>query len=232
MIFYKTKPVLSKPLHCVRIGDTMANRHLLPALLLPFLKIWTTSLPLPMRGALTVLPLPVLKKIIRQGFSKNEQFTEYHFSLPRYFAVFFNNQKPNILSDANIRKALVQGANKQALIEKIITEVDTEATAVDSPILPDFFGYQEQSKGHEFNTENAKALLDASGFVDKGNGVREKVVTKKPAFQFKNYLKVGSKGTEVTQLQGCLARLPNLSGSNTTIFSDILKNETNGVYRS
>jgi len=171
-----------------------------------------------------------IKKIIRQGFSKNEQFTEYHFSLPRYFAVFFNNQKPNILSDANIRKALVQGANKQALIEKIITEVDTEATAVDSPILPDFFGYQEPSKGHEFNTENAKALLDASGFVDKGNGVREKVVTKKPAFQFKNYLKVGSKGTEVTQLQGCLARLPNLSGSNTTIFSDILKNETNGVY--
>src|SRR3989344_352699 len=164
------------------------------------------------------------EKEIRQGWPQQEKFSVYSFSLPRYFAVFFNNQKLKIFSDENIRKALLYGINKEELVEKIKKETKNNIALVNSPILPEFFGYQDTPEIYSFDTDKAKSLLDKAGFKDTGSGVREKAIQKKPAFQFKSYLKVGSKGTEVTQLQGCLAKL---SDGN---FSDILKEETNGTY--
>ena len=79
----------------------------------------------------------------------------------------------------------------------------------------------------------ANDLLDKAGFKDNGlapltaggSGLRQKITSKKPAFQFKSYLKIGSKGTEVTELQGCLARLDDS-------FKNLLQDETNGKYGS
>lgn len=166
-----------------------------------------------------------VEKEIGQGWSQNETFTKYSFFLPRYFAVFFNaaspNQKPPLFSDENVRRGLSYAVNKDELIKKINSGDDI--SKVDSPILPDFFGYQAPSNPYTFDIEKAKNLLDKSGFKDNGNGVREKAITKKPAFQFKSYLKVGSKGTEVNQLQSCLARLDDT-------FKNILKDDKNSVY--
>ncbi len=175
------------------------------------------------------------KKEIKQGWSKNEQFSMYDFSLPRYFAVFFNNsrsdrgsstesgQKSSLFSDAGIRQAMSYAVNKDELIAKINSDTKTNISIVDSPILPTFFGYQAPSDVYNFDTDKAKTLLDKSGFKDTGNGTREKAIVKKPAFQFTGYLKVGSKGTAVIQLQACLAKLDNT-------FKNLLQNETNGTY--
>ena len=51
----------------------------------------------------------------------------------------------------------------------------------------------------------------------------EKAIDKKPAFQFSTYLRVGSKGDEVSQLQSCLAKLDDF-------FRTLLQNETSGTY--
>jgi ABC-type transport system substrate-binding protein len=141
---------------------------------------------------------------------KNKDFSNYQLSLPRYFAVFFNpNYGSKILSDDNIRQALNYATNKQEIIDKILLG---KGKIVNSPILPEIYGLANPSKVYEFNQDKAKQLLIDAGFVEKENGTREKVVKREPAFQFKSYLKLGSQGNEVKELQKCLAN-PAVGGS-------------------
>ncbi|MEK7562605.1 MAG: ABC transporter substrate-binding protein [Patescibacteria group bacterium] len=163
------------------------------------------------------------EKEIKQGWVKNEKFSTYSLSLPRYFAVFFNTNKTKILSDINIRKALNYSVDKQGLINQISSSTKSNMSLVDSPILPDFFGLQAPTSAYTFDIERAKKLLDKSGFKDNGSNQRVKPNNKKPAFQFKNYLAARNKSTDVTQLQGCLARLDDN-------FKNLLQNETSGIY--
>ena len=168
------------------------------------------------------------KKILQGWFRKifpqlDENFSVYRFSLPRYFAVFFNNQKSSIFADSNIRKALAYSVNKNELIEKISSETKNNLSAVDSPIIPEFFNYQKPTSSYNFEIQTAEELLDKSGFKNNNQGQKEKTTVKKPAFQFIGYLRAGSKGTEVTQLQVCLAKLDEN-------FKNILIDEVDGTY--
>ena len=163
------------------------------------------------------------EKEIKQGWSQNEKFNVYSFSLPRYFAVFFNTQKSKILSDSNITKALSYSINKTELVEKIKAEAKGNVSIVDSPILPDFFGYNLPANSYNFDQEEAKKLLDKAGYKDSGSGQRAKPNDKKAAFQFKNYLSTGSKGKDVVELQGCLSRLDNS-------LNELLQGETSGTF--
>ncbi len=164
------------------------------------------------------------EKEVKQSWFKGERFTSYSFALPRYFAVFFNNQKNSLFADVNLRKALSYAVDKTTLTEKITGETKNPVTIVNSPILSDFFGYAEPSTTYDTDLEKAKSLLDKAGFKDNGQGVREKAIAKTPAFQFASYLKIGSKGKEVTQLQACLNKL------SPETFGAILKDETNGSF--
>ncbi len=138
---------------------------------------------------------------------KNQDFSEYLLSLPRYFAVFFNPEKSKILSEKNVRQALNYGTNKEEIVDKILFK---QGRVVDSPILPDIYGFEKPEKTYEFNQATARQLLDAAGFVEKETGIREKIIKKEPAFQFKSNLKLGSQGTEVKELQKCLAKDPEI----------------------
>lgn len=165
------------------------------------------------------------EKEIRQGWSKNEKFDVYSFTLPRYFAVFFNIDKSKLFSDENIRKALVYSVDKNELAKSINSLYGGSASIVNSPILPDFFKYNSPTASYDLDIKAAQALLDKDGFKDNGSGQRAKASVKKPAFQFTSYLSLKSKGNEVTQLQGCLAKLDNN-------FKTILDGETSGSYGS
>jgi len=162
------------------------------------------------------------EKQVRQGWG-SQKFDTYSFSLPRYFAVFFNNQKSSMFSDKNLRDALIYATNKDEFIQRISSETKVNTEKVDSPILPNFYDYQPPTAVYGFDLDKANALLDKSGFKKNEAGQRTK--TKTPAFQFKSYLKIGSTGTEVTQLQSCLAKLDEN-------FKTILQNETSGKYTS
>jgi len=163
------------------------------------------------------------EKEIHQGWSTKEKFNVYSFSMPRYFAVFFNTQKAKLLSDSQITKALSYSVNKTELVQKISESFKEKISAVNSPIIPDYFDFVQPAAIYDFDLDQANKLLDKSEYKDNGQGQRVKANTKKPAFQFKTYLKTGSKGSEVTELQGCLARLD----SN---FKELLQAETNGKY--
>lgn len=136
---------------------------------------------------------------------KSNNFSEYAILLPRYFAVFLNqNSGTNkTMSDREIRQALNYGTNKQEIVDRILLG---QGKTVDSPILPGIYGFENPSNVYEFNPEKAKQILDEVGFLEKEDGTREKIVEKESAFSFKSNLRVGSQGTEVQELQKCLAR--------------------------
>jgi peptide/nickel transport system substrate-binding protein len=164
-----------------------------------------------------------LESEIKQGWGQNTKFSVYSFSMPRYFAVFFNTSKNKVLSDKNITQALNYSVNKHELIENISGSPKDNIAAVDSPILPDYFGYAQPSIAYDFNPDTANTLLEKSGYKLQDNGTLAKANDKKSSFQFKSYLKIGSSGSEVTELQGCLAKLD-------PSFNEFLQNETNGKY--
>ncbi len=159
-------------------------------------------------------------------FTMPKSFSLYSFSTPRYFSVFFNIQKSDIFSDKKVRQALNYATDKKEIIEEINFSlskkygVETFQIA-ESPILPDFFGYNSPLKIYNFDAEKAKKLLDEAGFTlhlsEKGegfkeneNGAREKNIAKTPAFQFKTNLATGSQGKDIEELQKCLAKDPEI----------------------
>jgi len=139
-----------------------------------------------------------------QLFKKND-FESHAFSLPRYFAIFFNLEKSEILANKKIREALNYGTNKEE-VTKIA--LDSQGKAIDSPILPEIYGFKPPLNVYQFDIEKAKKLLEESGFIERENGKREKIVERTSVFQFKNDLKLGSKGTDVKELQKCLSKEP------------------------
>jgi len=138
-----------------------------------------------------------------QQLKKEGNFSVYRFLMPRYFAVFFNPEKSKILADKNVRLALNYGTDKKAIIDHIFSG---QAKMVDSPILPDIYGFEMPENIYEFNFQKAEQVLEEAGFIRGENGMWEKITIKKPAFQFTSDLRIGSTGNEVRELQKCLAQ--------------------------
>lgn len=127
----------------------------------------------------------------------------YQFSLPRYFAVFFNLKNSKVLSEKEVRVALNYGTNKNEILKKVLFNF---GRIVSSPILPDIYGFKLPNKIYQYDIAKAKEVLEKSGFLMQDNGIREKTIKMELAFQFKSNLSLGSKGKEVEELQKCLAK--------------------------
>ena len=135
------------------------------------------------------------------------RFSIRQLIMPRYFAVFFNQEKSKLLTDKKIRQALNYGTDKQNLIDEILFG---KGRAVYSPILPEIYNFAQPEKIHQFNISRAEELLEKAGFFKNEHGLRIKTVEKTPAFQFRSDLRRGARGTEVRELQKCLAGIPNV----------------------
>ena len=153
------------------------------------------------KGVTLTDPSGIINKI------KNNGFYEYRFSLPRYYALFFNLEKSKILQNKNIRQVLNCGTNKEELISEILSG---RAKPVDSPILPEIYGFENPRETCLLNKEEVIKVLENEGFFLGEKGVREKELVKEPTFQFKSDLRVGSEGNEVTELQKCLVKDPDI----------------------
>lgn len=136
------------------------------------------------------------------GLDKNKT-NEYRLDLPRYFAVFFNPENAKVLTDKNVRQALNYATDKKEILAEALSN---EGKVVDSPILPDIYGFKTPETIYTLDLDKAKQLLTAAGFAETASGTQEKVVQKTPAFQFKSNLRLGSQGNEVQELQKCLAK--------------------------
>ncbi len=107
------------------------------------------------------------------------------FILPRYFAVFFNQDMNKALADKNVRQALSLAVNKKEIVEKIINNQGVE---ISSP-LPSFVfnndnaGTSQAEPIQDFDIEKAKNILESSGWLSTENGTtslpaRQKTVKK------------------------------------------------------
>ncbi len=144
-----------------------------------------------------------------------KSFSAKAFSTPRYFAVFFNTQQSEIFNSIKVRQALNYATDKKALIDELESGLQSKygvktLNQADSPILPAFEGYNEPTTIYGFDAEKAGQLLDSAGFKADEQGQRTKNIAKTPAFQFKSTLSTGSSNGEVTELQKCLAKDPEI----------------------
>jgi len=131
----------------------------------------------------------------------------YSLALPRYFAIFFNPGQAKSLAEKEVRMALNYGTDKQNLIDKVLLG---RGKTVESPILPEIYDFEVPSKIYQFDQVRAKEILEKAGFIKDEAGLRVKIVKKTPTFQFKSDLRIGSRGTEVKELQKCLAKDPEI----------------------
>lgn len=96
-------------------------------------------------------------------------------SLPRSFAVFFN-QNQTIFADKSVRQALALATDKQ----KIVTEVlKGFGTTLDNPIPPGSMGFIANTKPAQPNPEAATALLTKNGWIKGTDGIYAKTDAKK-----------------------------------------------------
>jgi len=132
---------------------------------------------------------------------KIKNFSLYQISLPRYFAVFFNQEKNEFLKKKEVREALSL-INKSEILERV---VNNYGKIVFSPILPEIYGFA--TVGEE-TIKSAEELLKQAG-LEKENG---KLIKKKDetTFSFKKDLELGSRGEDVGALQRCLLLIPDI----------------------
>ena len=144
---------------------------------------------------------------------KNQNIALCSFSLPRYFAVFFNPDKNEFLAEKEVRQALNYGTDKEEILKNALLN---KAEIIDSPILPKIYQYNPPSMTYEFNPEEAKSLFKKAGFEKRDDKLVK--VTKEESAYFTANLEHGSKGEDVTKLQECLSSL--LAADGTKIYPE------------
>ncbi len=153
---------------------------------------------------------------------EDSAFETYEFSLPRYFALFFNSASKTAgdpTKQKDIRLALEKATDKKELAQKLFGD---RGKTVDSPFLPDLFGFQapEQQKASE---SDILALFLKYGYT-KTDG--KLVKTSQNSLGIQVDLEQGSKNSqEVKKLQACLAKDQEIypDGTISGIFGNLTK---------
>lgn len=99
----------------------------------------------------------------------------YSARLPEISMLLINqkNQEAAVLQDVEVRRALLLGLNRQAIVDKILK---SQAVVADGPILPETWAYYTGLKRVEYDPDAARALLKEAGYVlaAEGDVVRKK----------------------------------------------------------
>lgn len=103
------------------------------------------------------------------SLSKDSSLVQYNLELTAATMAFFNTTNP-ILSDTNVRRALVQGTNTIAILKKL----GYPTSAVREPLLDGQLGYDPSEVQASYNVVAAKSALTSDGWVPGANGIRTK----------------------------------------------------------
>ncbi len=97
--------------------------------------------------------------------------------IPRYYAIFYNQNSSESLKDKAVRMSLGLAIDKNKIIEGVF---NNKAMVVNHPILPTMSDIQlETEMKNEFDLEKANKLLDQNKWSpNKEDGVREKKIGK------------------------------------------------------
>lgn len=125
--------------------------------------------------------------------------TIQRFSIPRYFALFFNLGAANSeIKKKDIRRVLAGTLDKQTLVDALAKDY---GNIVDSPILPNLFGF-EMPELEQLSQEQVTAILKRNGYEKKDG----RYLQIQSTGGIQHDLQVGSSGEEVKKLQECLAK--------------------------
>jgi peptide/nickel transport system substrate-binding protein len=103
---------------------------------------------------------------------KSRRSADVHsISIPRYFAVFLNQQKSKALADKNVRAALSLATDRKTIINEVLAG---EGKEIYSPIPPGAFGFSDDLKKYGFDVEKANKTLDDAGWKKGDDGFRKK----------------------------------------------------------
>jgi peptide/nickel transport system substrate-binding protein len=88
----------------------------------------------------------------------------YSSRLPRLAIVFFNLDNPEVpfFQDASLRRALLEGLNRQGMINQL---VDGQAIIADGPIFPGSWAYYDGVEHVAYDPEGAVQLLKQAGYT-------------------------------------------------------------------
>lgn len=106
---------------------------------------------------------------IPEELAKDKNLQLYTTSLTSAVMAFFNNSH-GALGDANVRRALVAGVDRQPLVN--ITGRPTQL--VDGPLLRNQLGYSSELVQRGYNFDQANQLLDQAGWVRGDKNLRYK----------------------------------------------------------
>jgi len=93
----------------------------------------------------------------------------YTGRLPELSLVMFNLNNPEVsfLQDANLRRALLLGLNRQQIVDKLLAG---QAILADGPIFPGTWAYYEGQEHLVYDPDAAIALLKSNGYVIPATG--------------------------------------------------------------
>jgi len=117
----------------------------------------------------TVLESGEINGVARLENSDIEKFTfkdttPYRFKIPKYFAIFFNQQNNLILGDKKFRMAINKAINKAELVKKTLNnEGEIMNFAIPNFIL-------NKTSFNEFNLGESKKIFDQFGFKENSAG--------------------------------------------------------------
>lgn len=149
------------------------------------------------KGTITSMSSPSPKMIEE---IKNKKTNIIETSLPRIYAVFFNQAESTMLADKEVRRALNLAINKQSIIDDVLLGY---GTIIDGPIPPDSLGFIEpeldsMNTTSEARIEKAREILaKAKWILNKDTGYLEKVISKKET----KILEVSISTTDFTELK-------------------------------
>jgi peptide/nickel transport system substrate-binding protein len=103
---------------------------------------------------------------------KNIRSTTIHKSnLPRYFAIFLNQNKSVPLGSSEVREALNLATDRQEIISSVLSG---NGYPIYSPITRNMVGYNENIGKKDFNLEEANKILEEAGWKKGDDGIRSK----------------------------------------------------------
>ncbi|TSC91811.1 MAG: Uncharacterized protein CEN90_275 [Parcubacteria group bacterium Licking1014_17] len=116
---------------------------------------------------------PSSPKIVDSVKPQNLVVTD-EIKIPRYFAVFFNQNKSQALSDKSVRVALNYATDKKTILDGVLSG---KGSIVDSPLISGITGIPNPTVRYDYDAEKAKAELEKADwtFPAEGNARQKEI---------------------------------------------------------
>lgn len=96
--------------------------------------------------------------------------TLFNVPLSQLTAVFFNEEKNQLLGDEEFRQALAYAIDKNKIVESVLK---SQGQAIYGPILPGFLGFTEDIDKYEYNPQHAADILLDDGWELEGEFLKK-----------------------------------------------------------